>query len=190
MRRKLVATNDYRGMRGGRWHDVSGGLGSSSAAAAASPTGGGYSTSPGSVWQVSPSPPPSRLLLASAACLLGLRLATATLRRKIVACLAVLSLAWSAGLAHADVFNMGGTRNPTTGVWTGEASLLVRHRGRPWGNATVISTGSFWGAVGYVYQMGKYDVTVLTVRPIPQCGGGRRHLRPVQRRHGQRTGLG
>ena len=33
-------------------------------------------------------------------------------------------------VAHADVFNMGGTRDPTTGTWTGEASLAVRHGGR------------------------------------------------------------
>ena len=51
---------------------------------------------------------------------------------------------------------MGGTRNPTTGVWTGEASLQFVTVGDP-GNATD-STG--FGAVGYVYQMGKYDVTV------------------------------
>ena len=29
----------------------------------------------------------------------------------------------AAGAAQADVFNMGGTRNPTTGTWTGSASL-------------------------------------------------------------------
>ena len=58
---------------------------------------------------------------------------------------------------------MGGTRNPTTGVWTGEASLSFVTVGDP-GNApdTVVmgdgTTG--YGSVPYVYQMGQYDVTV------------------------------
>jgi hypothetical protein len=60
------------------------------------------------------------------------------------------------GVAHADVFNMGGTRNPTTGAWTGQASLEFVNVGDP-GNAAD-KTG--YGSVGYAYQMGKYDVTV------------------------------
>jgi formylglycine-generating enzyme required for sulfatase activity len=62
-----------------------------------------------------------------------------------------------AGSAQADVFNMGGTRNPTTGTWTGLASLEFVTVGNP-GNANDPSTG--YGSMGYTYQMGKYDVTV------------------------------
>ena len=53
---------------------------------------------------------------------------------KMTARLAVLALALSAGVARADVFNMGGTRDPATGVWTGEASLEFVTVGDP-GNA-------------------------------------------------------
>jgi formylglycine-generating enzyme required for sulfatase activity len=60
---------------------------------------------------------------------------------------------------QADVFNMGGTLNPVTGVWTGQASLQFVPVGNP-GNAADPSTGSLYGSVGYTYQMGKYDVTV------------------------------
>ena len=65
---------------------------------------------------LTPIPEPSAiaLLLASAACLLAFAWRRRTRRRWIVACLAVFSLALPACLARADVFNMGGTRNPTT----------------------------------------------------------------------------
>ena len=67
-----------------------------------------------------------------------------------------------AGSAQADVFNMGGTRNPTTGTWTGSASLQFVTVGNP-GNAadtTVMNDGTTgYGSVGYTYQMGQYDVT-------------------------------
>jgi formylglycine-generating enzyme required for sulfatase activity len=69
--------------------------------------------------------------------------------------MAVLLL--SVTVAHADVFNMGGTYNQTTGTWTGMASLQFVTVGDP-GNAANPSTG--YGSVGYTYQMGKYDVTV------------------------------
>ena len=62
-------------------------------------------------------------------------------------------------VAQADVFNMGGTRDPTTGTWTGAASLEFVMVGNP-GNAADTATGSLYGSVPYVYQMGKYDVTV------------------------------
>ena len=58
---------------------------------------------------------------------------------------------------RADVFNMGGTRDPTTGTWTGLASLdfvTVDDAG----NAADKSTG--YGSVGYTYRMGQYDVTL------------------------------
>ena len=67
--------------------------------------------------------------------------------------LAVGLLAVNAAWA-TDVFNMGGARNPTTGVWTGTASLEFV----PVGNAGN-SRGYGYGAVGYNYNIGKYDVT-------------------------------
>ena len=59
-------------------------------------------------------------------------------------------------VAQADVFNMGGTRDPMTGTWTGSASVEFVPVGDP-GNAAD-ATGC--GSVPYTYQMGKYDVTV------------------------------
>ena len=68
---------------------------------------------------------------------------------------------WTTFVA-ADVFNMGGTLNPTTGTWTGSASLQFVTVGNP-GNAADTAANSDnpngQGAVPYVYQMGKYDVT-------------------------------
>jgi formylglycine-generating enzyme required for sulfatase activity len=72
--------------------------------------------------------------------------------------LAVAVLA-SAVAAHADVFNMGGTRDPATGNWTGLASVEFVPVGDA-GNAPDTATGSVYGSVPYAYQMGKYDVTV------------------------------
>ncbi|MEN6451035.1 MAG: SUMF1/EgtB/PvdO family nonheme iron enzyme [Thermoguttaceae bacterium] len=73
--------------------------------------------------------------------------------------LGIVSVVFSSTLAQADVFNMGGTRDPVTGTWTGQASLEFVTVGNP-GNATDTRTGSRFGSVPYVYQMGKYDVTV------------------------------
>jgi formylglycine-generating enzyme required for sulfatase activity len=73
--------------------------------------------------------------------------------------LAVLCVGFSAGpFVSADVFNMGGTRDPTTGTWTGLASLDMVPVGNP-GNAADPATGSLYGAVPYSYSIGKYDVT-------------------------------
>ena len=72
---------------------------------------------------------------------------------------AVVLAATMASVAHADVFNMGGTRNATTGTWTGSASLEFVPVGNP-GNAADPATGSQYASVPYTYQMGKYDVTV------------------------------
>ncbi len=58
----------------------------------------------------------------------------------------------------ADVFNMGGTRNPD-GSWTGLASLETVTVGNP-GNAPdtrYVSPGH--GSVGYAFEMGKYEIT-------------------------------
>ena len=78
-----------------------------------------------------------------------------------VAFVGVLML--SVGGVRADVFNMGGTRDPATGVWTGQASLEFVTVGGP-GNAPdtmVMNDGTTgYGSVPYVYRMGRYDVTV------------------------------
>ena len=62
-----------------------------------------------------------------------------------------------------NVFNLGGTQNPTTGQWTGLASLQFVTVGNP-GNVpdtTVMVDGTTgYGSVPYVYGMGKYDTTV------------------------------
>ena len=66
---------------------------------------------------------------------------------------------------RADVFNMGGTRNPD-GSWTGLASLETVPVGNP-GNAGELSGASaggygddaIVGAVAYEYNIGKYEVT-------------------------------
>jgi hypothetical protein len=88
-------------------------------------------------------------------------LAYAWRRRKALSILIPTILATTvilaASSAQADVFNMGGTRDPTTGIWTGSASLEFVTVGNP-GNAVDTATG--YGSVPYVYQMGKYDVTV------------------------------
>jgi formylglycine-generating enzyme len=76
--------------------------------------------------------------------------------RQVVTALAVVAVILSAACAQADVFNLGGTRNPTTGTWTGLASLEFVPVGDP-GNAADTATG--YGSVGYSYWMGKYDVT-------------------------------
>ncbi|MBN2579036.1 MAG: DUF3466 family protein [Pirellulales bacterium] len=54
-----------------------------------------------------------------------------------------------AGSARADVFNMGGTRDPVTGTWTGLASLEFVTIDDP-GN---VADTSGYGSVPYVYQM-------------------------------------
>jgi sulfatase modifying factor 1 len=70
-----------------------------------------------------------------------------------------------ASAAQADVFNMGGTRNPD-GTWNGLASLEMVPVGNP-GNTGEWSGQSYGGfgpdaivgAVDYAYQIGKYEVT-------------------------------
>jgi formylglycine-generating enzyme len=73
-----------------------------------------------------------------------------------------VAMVLAAGSVQADVFNMGGTRDPMTGTWTGLASVEFVTVGNP-GNAADTTPGFYsygMGSVGYVYQMGKYDVTV------------------------------
>ena len=125
-------------------------------------------------------PEPSTLVLlgVSAISLLGF----AWRRRWRARCLsgAVVVVAMLiAGSAQADVFNMGGTRDPTTGTWTGAASLEFVTVGDP-GNAADTATGSLYGSVPYVYQMGKYDVTVGQYCQFLNAVADDRHLRPLQ----------
>ncbi|MCY2929684.1 MAG: SUMF1/EgtB/PvdO family nonheme iron enzyme [Planctomycetota bacterium] len=67
-----------------------------------------------------------------------------------------------AATVQADVFNLGGTRDPLTGTWTGVASLEMVPVGDP-GNAA--DTGAHsgnpagQGSVAYTYNIGKYEVT-------------------------------
>ena len=77
----------------------------------------------------------------------------------------ILSLLGAGGMARADVFNMGGARNPD-GTWTGLASLETVPVGNP-GNAGGLSgegaggdgPDRVCGAVDYEYRIGKYEVT-------------------------------
>ena len=95
-----------------------------------------------------PEPSTIAILLAGAVGLLAYAWQGRSSRR-IVACLALLAVGLSTAAAHAQgssVFNMP----------NGETSLQFVTVGDP-GNA---ADGTGYGAVGYVYQMGKYDVTV------------------------------
>jgi len=84
---------------------------------------------------------------------------------------AVVAVLMTIGTVQADVFNLGGVRNPATGAWTGVASLSTVPVGNP-GNAadmrynTVydLAHGAYgrpegYGAVSYAYNIGKYEVT-------------------------------
>ena len=86
-------------------------------------------------------------------------------RGRCFACAAAVAALLIAGSAQADVFNMGGTRNPD-GSWTGLASLETVSVGNP-GNAGELSGASaggyghdaIVGSVSYTYNIGKYEVT-------------------------------
>ncbi|MCY2925478.1 MAG: SUMF1/EgtB/PvdO family nonheme iron enzyme [Planctomycetota bacterium] len=65
---------------------------------------------------------------------------------------AVLMLA---ATVQADVFNLGGVRDPATGAWTGVASLETVTVGDA-GNA---GDRHGYGAVAYTYNIGTYEVT-------------------------------
>jgi formylglycine-generating enzyme len=80
--------------------------------------------------------------------------------RQAVTALAAIAVVLSVAVAQADVFNMGGTRDPTTGTWTGSASLEFVAVGDPGNAADRLYTGISVGAVNYTYSIGEYDVTV------------------------------
>ena len=82
---------------------------------------------------------------------------------KFVAALVVL---FTNVTVQADVFNMGGTRNTTTGTWTGLANLEMvtvdnSGNGGEWSGQSYGGYGPnrVCGAVDYIYQIAKYEVT-------------------------------
>ena len=82
---------------------------------------------------------------------------------------AALVMLFASVTAQADVFNMGGTRDPVKSTWTGLASLEFVTIGDPGNEAdTIVRTGGStgYGSVDYVYQMGKYDVTSCAILPV------------------------
>ena len=88
--------------------------------------------------------------------------------------LAAATAVLTAGSARADVFNMG----------TGQTSLQFVTVGDP-GNAgeqSRLASGdsTYYGAVPYTYQIGKYDVTIGQYVPVPQRRGENGHLRAIQ----------
>jgi T5SS/PEP-CTERM-associated repeat protein len=77
------------------------------------------------------------------------------LRLMILAAMVVLATS----SVQADVFNMGGTRNPMAGTWTGLASLEFVTVGDP-GNATDTRNPYIpVGKVDYIYSIGRCEVT-------------------------------
>jgi sulfatase modifying factor 1 len=76
----------------------------------------------------------------------------------LMACAAVAAVLLAAHPGAADVFNMGGTRNPD-GSWTGLASLETIHVGNPGNPPDVRYNAAGDGSVPYEYDMGKYEVT-------------------------------
>jgi len=77
--------------------------------------------------------------------------------RKMIVAMALAVLLVS-GMAHADVFNMGGTRDGN-GTWTGLASLETVPVGNPGNAADTRYETPGYGAVSYEYKIGKYEVT-------------------------------
>lgn len=104
-------------------------------------------------------PEPSILVLLgmSVLGLLGWAWRTRAYSKSAPIILTAMLVVFAVGQVQAvDVFNMGGTRDPATGTWTGVASLEMVMVDNP-GNAAEPHYAH--GAVAYTYQMGKYDVT-------------------------------
>jgi sulfatase modifying factor 1 len=85
--------------------------------------------------------------------------------RKVCVVVAAFMLLSLSVFATADVFNMGGTRNPD-GSWTGLASLETVTVGDPGNTGELSGEGAggygpdrICGSVGYTYNIGKYEVT-------------------------------
>jgi formylglycine-generating enzyme len=78
--------------------------------------------------------------------------------RRYAVLFASLLLTFLVSTARADVFNMGGTRNPD-GSWTGLAGLETVTVGNPGNAADTLYGGVSVGKVDYAYQMGKFEVT-------------------------------
>ena len=91
--------------------------------------------------------------------------------------LAVALLA-SAVSVRADVFNMGGT-NPTTGTWTGLASLSFVTVGDP-GNAARPDDRAGYGSGRLHLPDGQVRRDAWPVLPVPQRGREYGYLRTVQ----------
>jgi formylglycine-generating enzyme len=83
--------------------------------------------------------------------------------KAIVRGLVMAAVAASAVVAQANLFDMGGVRDPATGKWTGLASLelvTVSNPGNAADNRVYDLSGNLGrGAVDYTYQIGKYQVT-------------------------------
>jgi formylglycine-generating enzyme required for sulfatase activity len=84
---------------------------------------------------------------------------------RMMAAAGLAAILLAAGGARADVFNMGGTRNPD-GSWTGLASLETVHVGNIGNTGELSGAGAggygpdrICGAVDYTYNIGKYEVT-------------------------------
>jgi formylglycine-generating enzyme len=78
------------------------------------------------------------------------------IRHRCPLSLSVLVVGLLASTGLADVFNLGGVRNPTSGKWTGVASLEMV----PIGYAGNVADDTGYGQVNYNYNIGKYDVTI------------------------------
>lgn len=70
----------------------------------------------------------------------------------------VVALVSCAGTGRADVLNMGGTRN-ADGSWKGLASLEMVTVGNAGNAADTRYDSTGFGAVGYEFQIGKYEIT-------------------------------
>lgn len=108
-------------------------------------------------------PEPATLaLLTLGGLLLARRRRVARVLRMIL--VAVTLLAGSTNPASADVLNMGGTRNPITGQWTGLASLETVPVGNAGNEGDTRYPDTYYGvpsvgSVGYTYNIGRYEVT-------------------------------